>query len=60
MIKILFIIKLLLYFLFVVKNICGNKVLFLLIENKFYLFVGIFIFILKINLVFDEYYFLFF
>lgn len=36
------------------KNIRGNKALLLLTENKFYLFVGILIFILTINSVFGE------
>lgn len=45
-IKILFPTKLSSHFLFAAKNIRGNKALLLLTENKFYIFVGILIFIL--------------
>lgn len=45
-IKILFTTMLSSHFLFAAKNIRGNKALLLLTENKFYLFVGILIFIL--------------
>lgn len=53
-IKILFTTMLSSHFLFAAKNIRGNKALLLLTENKFYIFVGILIFILTINSVFGE------
>lgn len=55
-IKILFTTMLSSHFLFAAKNIRGNKSLLSLTENKFYIFVGILIFILTINSVFGEYY----